>query len=302
MIVRRWAAIVVGSAIMLTPATGRAQESIVTGLLTRAKNALNDLKYVEADSMAKLVIALGEIVPKPQRVEALQIAAAARFPEEAKFQKPSSALDALKSIVQLGHTAPIPFDVGWVGLDSLYASVGGSVQSRAEGAQAVTAADAASGPSLAETGQWLLERVPGLTGISWRDSSAVSLNTASEKLAELSVNSCTLKYKVQHREDDIWYEERNRKNSFKYDSSFTFEARALDPKTFESGNVDLSMQLFGVLRGKERSQVGFLRVTERAAAGKTPRRLTWSFPNAAQARRVRNALERLVVLCQKELF
>jgi hypothetical protein len=298
---RRLASSLAFLAVLSLPRAAVAQESIVTGLLTRAKNALNDLKYQEADSIARLIIVLGDVVPKPQRINALQIAAAARYPEDAPARKPDGALDALREIVKLGHTAPIPFEIGWVGLDSLYTQVGGTSQASTGNAPSSAGAGGGTGPGLQETTQWLLGRVPEFTGISWRDSTAMALSTATEAVTDFSIKGCTIRYQVLHREQDIWLKERNRKSAFKNDTIFIFEARSLDPATFENGGVDVAMRLFGMLRGSARSQVGFMRVNERPVAGKT-RRLDWSFQTAAQASRVRNAMERLVELCAKEPF
>jgi hypothetical protein len=287
-------------ALLVAPQVAMSQESLVTGLLTRAKNALNDLKYPQADSIARLIITLGDVVPRAQRIHALQIAAAARFPEDGAAQKPDSALSALKSIISMGHTDPIPFELGWVGLDSLYRQVGGSGQAPAAASSA--AATDGAGPSIAETGAWLNDRVPQFVSIAWNDSTATMLSSASETFTAFNVSACTIKYTVMHRETDILLDRKNKKNAFKGDTAYTFIARELDPATFENGSIDLTMRLFGMVRGSKRSQVGFVRVTELAKPGRTPRRLDLSVQSGAQAGRVRNALERLVRLCQKEPF
>jgi hypothetical protein len=288
-------------AALCLPAPALAQESVTATLLARAKNAFNDFKFSEADSIARLLLGLGDVVPKTERVSALQIAAAARYPDDVSLRRPNAALEALRAIVALGHTDPIPFEIGSAGLDSLYVSVGGTA--RGSGARpAAAAATAADGPTLAETAAWLQDRLPEFTGVAWRDSSEFGLSTAFERYSLVEINRCTIRYRVYHQEDDILVAQRNKKTTFKWDSTYVFEARYLDERTFKSGTADLAIRLFGVLRGSVRTPAGFVSVIERPVPGKAPRRIEWTLKSGAQAGRVHSALERLVLLCQKEPF
>jgi len=285
---------------LLAPASLSAQDAL-GGLLTRAKNALNDLKYSEADSLARLLIALGDVVPRPQRIAALQIAAAARYPDDKPLQRADSAVSALKVIVLLGHTDPIPFEIGWAGLDSLFRSVGGAAQLPPD-QRTATAVDPNTGPSLTETAQWLNERVPEFVGLSWKDESPTVGVSVSQRVSGIDIRPCTIKYRIVHNEDEVWYKERNRRNNMKWDSAYVFDAKTLNPATVQGGSADIRMRLFGMLRGTTKSDVGYVKVTEKAVAGQQPRTLDLTLTTPAQAARVRSALMRFIQLCQRELF
>ena len=284
-------------------ASVRAQESLITNLLTRAKTALNDLKYTQADSLARLVIGLGDLVPRDQRVTALQIAAGARYPEEAQFQKPDSAMSALRAVVALGHNAPIPFDISWPGLDSMYVRAGGALTASAVPAGSPGAGSASGGPTLEETAQWLNERLPQFTGLTWKDSGEVAVSTASESIDGFNVTGCTMKYRVQHRAEDYLLRDRKRTNVVKADTAFTFDVRRLEGATLQLGTMELAARLFPneADRLGSKQQVGYLRVAERGSDPKV-RRVDLSFTSGAQARRVRTAMDRLIQLCAKEPF
>ena len=105
-------------------ASAQAQQTPITDLLLRARTALNDLHYTEADSLASAILsAMGSGLTHDQRVEALTIRAAALFPDPAGggAQHPDSALACLRQIVRtdaaLQHMSP---DLSWRGLDSLF--------------------------------------------------------------------------------------------------------------------------------------------------------------------------------------
>ena len=104
--------------------SARAQQEPIVDLLLRARTALNDLHYTEADSLASAVLlAMGGRLSHDQRVEALTIRAAALFPDPTGggAQHPDSALACLRQIVRadaaVQHMNP---DLSWRGLDSLF--------------------------------------------------------------------------------------------------------------------------------------------------------------------------------------
>lgn len=120
----RWilAALVLGGA----PAAG-AQGSPVTDMMIKGRNALNDLKYKEADSLGRRVLALGSLLTRQQRVDAMQLIVAASYPEEQAEQHTDAAIELIKELVATGAQG-IPKEMSWPGLDSLYAFVSRAAQ------------------------------------------------------------------------------------------------------------------------------------------------------------------------------
>lgn len=99
------------------------QGSPVTDMMIRGRNALNDLRYQEADSIARRILALGDLLTRQQQVDALQLRAAAAFPDEEGAQHQDSAIVFIRQIVQLGATQGFPREISWPGLDSLFTFV-----------------------------------------------------------------------------------------------------------------------------------------------------------------------------------
>jgi hypothetical protein len=118
-------ALVIG-AVTASPAIGWAQVaqagSPVTDMLTKSKNALNDLQYARADSFARQVLALGSLLTVEQQIQALELRAAAFFPEETGPQKQDSAVVVIRQLLALGGKG-VPKDLSWAGLDSLVSLV-----------------------------------------------------------------------------------------------------------------------------------------------------------------------------------
>jgi hypothetical protein len=111
------------AALVLAPRVMRAQSSPIVDLLLRARGALNDLHYGEADSLAQTVLtAFDARLNRDQRVEALSIGAAAMYPEPAGggVQRPDSALSYLRRIVRADPAGRLRSDLSWPGLDSLF--------------------------------------------------------------------------------------------------------------------------------------------------------------------------------------
>lgn len=97
--------------------------SPVTDMMIRGRNSLNDLKYHEADSLARRVLALGTLLSRQQQVDALQLIAAASYPDEASEQRTDSAIAVIRQLVLLGATQGIPREMSHAALDSLFSFV-----------------------------------------------------------------------------------------------------------------------------------------------------------------------------------
>lgn len=104
------------------------QGSPVTEMMIRGRNALNDLRYGEADSLARRVLALGDLLSRQQQIDALQVRAAAAYPDEAGAQSTDSAIAIIRQLVALGATEGLPREMAWPGLDSLYSFVARAAQ------------------------------------------------------------------------------------------------------------------------------------------------------------------------------
>ena len=98
------------------------QGSPVIDMMIRGRNALYDLKYQAADSIARRLLALGTLLSKQQQIDALQLRAAALYPEEAAEQRHDTAIAVVRELVGLGATG-LPRELSWAGLDSLFAFV-----------------------------------------------------------------------------------------------------------------------------------------------------------------------------------
>ncbi|MGQ0639367.1 MAG: hypothetical protein ACT4P6_01130 [Gemmatimonadaceae bacterium] len=99
-----------------------ADRSATREMLDRGRAALNDLRYQRADSIARDVLSLG-MLPRPARVEALQLIAAANYPELAVEQRIAPARSAIAQLLSLDLALTIPRELSWTGLDSLYRDV-----------------------------------------------------------------------------------------------------------------------------------------------------------------------------------
>jgi hypothetical protein len=104
---------------MLVTSAALAQRSPVQDLLARARTALNNLEYARADTMARGVLAFGTQLTRAQRIDALQIVAAALYPEEEGLQRRDSAVAYLRQLIRLAPDRDLPRAISWPGLDSL---------------------------------------------------------------------------------------------------------------------------------------------------------------------------------------
>lgn len=119
---------VVAIALFAAPLSAQAQAgSPITDMMIKGRNALNDLNYAQADSVARRVLALGSLLSRQQQVEALELLAAALYPDEAGAQKADTAIAVIKRIVEMGGTR-IPPEVSHPGLDSLFSFVARAAQ------------------------------------------------------------------------------------------------------------------------------------------------------------------------------
>ena len=113
-------------AAMLFATPGAAQEvpqSPITDLLRAAKSRLADLRYSEADSIGRLVLVQPSLL-RAQRIQALQILAAANYPEEVAQQRSDSTVAALERLTRIAPESRLPRQISWPGLDSLAREVG----------------------------------------------------------------------------------------------------------------------------------------------------------------------------------
>ena len=99
------------------PAAAQSGSPILE-MMVKGKNALNDLHYREADSIAKRVLLLGVLLTPDQQISAVQLRIAALYPEESAEQHTDSAIFVIRQMIRLG-TKSIPKDLSWSGLDSL---------------------------------------------------------------------------------------------------------------------------------------------------------------------------------------
>ena len=115
--------------VMSAPVLAQTQQgSPVTDMMIRGRNALNDLKYREADSLGRRVLALGTLLSRQQQVDALQLVAAAQYPDEATEQHTDSAISVIRQLVALGATQGIPREMSHPALDSLFSFVARAAQ------------------------------------------------------------------------------------------------------------------------------------------------------------------------------
>ena len=101
--------------------------SPVTDMMIKGRNALNDLNYAQADSVARRVLALGSLLSRQQQTDALQLLAAALFPDESGAQKADTAIGVIKRLVEMGTTR-MPAEISHPQLDSLFAFVARAAQ------------------------------------------------------------------------------------------------------------------------------------------------------------------------------
>jgi hypothetical protein len=107
--------------VLASPVAAQTQAGLpVTDVLKRAKNALNDVNYKAADSLARSALAYGNLLSREEQLSALQIRIAALYPEDAADQRLDSAMALIREMIGAG-TQAMPRDISWPGLDSVVA-------------------------------------------------------------------------------------------------------------------------------------------------------------------------------------
>lgn len=92
--------------------------SPVQDLLANARGALNDLRYADVDSITQVVLAYPQL-RRGDRIQALQIAAGALFPEQSITRQRERAAAMLGQLIRIAPTAGLPREITWAGLDEL---------------------------------------------------------------------------------------------------------------------------------------------------------------------------------------
>jgi hypothetical protein len=110
-------------AVASNAASGQAQSTMVRDLVVRGRNAINDLRHGEAAIVSRQILAIGPELTRQQTIDALQILAAAMYPEGGTAQRPDSAKAILRRLVALGVRRGVARDMAWSGIDSMYTLV-----------------------------------------------------------------------------------------------------------------------------------------------------------------------------------
>lgn len=111
-------ALIVG---MAMPARAQTQAgSPVSDILKRAKNALNDVNYRLADSLARVAIGYGNLLSREEQMQAMQLRIAASYPEDVADQRLDTAMALIRQMIATG-TKAMPRDITWAGLDTIVA-------------------------------------------------------------------------------------------------------------------------------------------------------------------------------------
>ena len=114
--------------VVATPLAAQTQAgSPVTDMMIKGRNAMNDLNYKQADSVARRVLALGSLLSRQQQVDALTLLTAANYPDEATEQKTDTTIGLIKVLVGLG-AKEIPRELSHPALDSLFSFVSRAAQ------------------------------------------------------------------------------------------------------------------------------------------------------------------------------
>lgn len=112
-------AVAVAAFAMIAPSGVGAQAADpVARLLQSARTAFDDLEYTRAINICRLALQQPTI-SRTQRVELLQVLAAAQFPNDPDAARPDSAATTLRTMVKLDLDAAMPRGLGWRGIDSL---------------------------------------------------------------------------------------------------------------------------------------------------------------------------------------
>jgi hypothetical protein len=92
--------------------------SPIMDMIDRAKNSINNLQYTQARTAAREILALGKL-KRTQQIAALEVAAAAYFPDDTTARMADSATIYLRRLARLFPVGQLPADLVSPGLDSL---------------------------------------------------------------------------------------------------------------------------------------------------------------------------------------
>ncbi|MGH7583093.1 MAG: hypothetical protein ACREL5_07710 [Gemmatimonadales bacterium] len=95
-------------------------ENPTQDLLNLGRRAFDDLDYRGADSIARSALEIPGL-RRSQRIQALELAAASRYPSGEADQHADSALLVLRALARIAPAAALPKEMTWHGLDSLFA-------------------------------------------------------------------------------------------------------------------------------------------------------------------------------------
>lgn len=101
------------------PLGAQGDTTAMADLVASARQALDNLNYARADSIARTLLDLGRRASDADRVTALQILASALYPEEPAARHRDSAYHYLELLVRATPEPVIPREISWTGLDSL---------------------------------------------------------------------------------------------------------------------------------------------------------------------------------------
>lgn len=93
------------------------QNSPIMDMIQRAKNSLNNLQYAQSRNTIREVLALGRL-KRSQELAALEVAAAAFYPEDAAARVPDSSNVYLERLARLLPAGSFPTDLASAALDS----------------------------------------------------------------------------------------------------------------------------------------------------------------------------------------
>lgn len=104
--------------LLATPLAAQERDPI-EALAADAQAALDRLDYAAARDIARSLLELGETSDLETEVAALQLLAAALYPEEEGQQNEAEARTVLERLVRTGPDATVPGSMSWPGLDDL---------------------------------------------------------------------------------------------------------------------------------------------------------------------------------------
>ncbi len=98
--------------------SAQAARDPVQDMIDLGRRHLEDLEWRSADSVAAVVLTVPGL-GRAHRIQAYQLAAAARFPASRVDQQPERAMEALRALIQIAPEARLPIAITWAGLDSM---------------------------------------------------------------------------------------------------------------------------------------------------------------------------------------